>query len=504
MYYFQLIKVAILHELIKDYIDVSQGTLYYSPMLLKSPKLLVIFLFIFAISSGLSGCGSIKKASKSITLPKIIKSKKTEPDTVEKPNIQVEDVVNNNVGAKSIEPITTSGDLLDRIRSGFSLPGLKSKYVRDYEKWNASHPTYLNDLFKRSEPFLYHIVEEVEKRGLPMEIALFPAIESAFKPNAISRSKAAGLWQFIPSTGQGFGLRQDWWYDERRDTLSATQAALDYLEQLYDIFDGDWFLAIAAYNAGQGTVLKAIKANKRKRKKTDFQSLKLRSETRRYVPKLIALRNVVENPARFEVSLPSIANAPYFDVITLPGQVDLKQFSQSINYDHNSLKRLNAGFLRWATSPDGPHRIIVPLAYSQASKQSSVISNDSERIRYHQHIIEPGDTLSDIAQRYGVSVNAIKQTNNLNSHLLRLGSVLLIPISHDEALIANSKPSSKSQIVDPSKQNEVIHYVKRGDTLWSISRSYQVGLQELLRWNNLSVDQTLSLNQALTIFTNTN
>lgn len=485
-------------------------------MISKPLKLLVTLLLVFAVSSGLSGCGSIKKASKSIALPKIIKSKKSEPPIVEKPSAEIGDVLNsddandstsiidNDLDTYAIEKIATQGDLLDRIRSGFRLPSLKSKYVRDYESWNASHPTYLNDLFTRAEPFLYHIVEEIEKRGLPMEIALLPAIESAFKPNAISRSKAAGLWQFIPSTGRGFGLRQDWWYDGRRDTLSATQAALDYLEQLRDIFDGDWFLAIAAYNAGQGTVLKAIKANKRKRKKTNFQSLKLRSETKRYVPKLIALRNIVENPARFDVSLPKIANAPYFDVINLPGQVDLKEFSQSINIEHNSFKRLNAGFLRWASSPDGPHRVLVPLSYSQASRQSTVIRDDALQIRYHKHIIEPGDTLSDIAQHYGVSVSAVKRTNNLDSHLLRLGTVLLIPVSEDDAFIAKTKPPANKQNNDQGSQQKVIHYVKRGDTLWSISRSYQVGLQELLRWNNLSVDQTLSLNQALKIFTQTN
>jgi len=295
----------------------------------------------------------------------------------------------------------------------------------------------------------------------------------------------------------------------RRDVLSATQAALDYLQQLHKTFDNDWFLALAAYNAGQGTLRKAIDANKRKRRKTTFTYLKLRSETQRYVPKLIALRNIVKNPAAFNVNLPKIANTRYFDVVTLPGQVDLRKFSDSIDLDYDRLKTMNAGFLRWATSPDGPHRLLVPLSFSYAGQQSPITQNTAPQLRYRKHIIEPNETLSGIARQHGVSVTAIKKTNGLRSHFINIGRVLLIPLAEDSTIPVRSLPEFKGELNaehDPTaNKNLITHYVKRGDTLWSIARSYQVGLQELLAWNNLSTDQILSLNQALKIFTsNTN
>jgi len=479
-------------------------------MILKSAKPVVKLLLIIVLSSALVACGSIKKAPKSTNIPTVVKNSEAKPTISDKSTTGAEKSASGEITKTSKhQAVLIHTDIFERIRDGFKLPYLKSKYVRQYEEWNASHPSYLNDMFKRAEPFLYHIVEEIEKRNMPMEIALLPAVESAFKVNAISRSRAAGLWQFIPSTGKGFGLRQDWWYDGRRDVLSATQAALDYLQQLHKTFDNDWFLALAAYNAGQGTLRKAIDANKRKRRKTTFTYLKLRSETQRYVPKLIALRNIVKNPAAFNVNLPKIANTRYFDVVTLPGQVDLRKFSDSIDLDYDRLKTMNAGFLRWATSPDGPHRLLVPLSFSYAGQQSPITQNTAPQLRYRKHIIEPNETLSGIARQHGVSVTAIKKTNGLRSHFINIGRVLLIPLAEDSTIPVRSLPEFKGELNaehDPTEnKNLITHYVKRGDTLWSIARSYQVGLQELLAWNNLSTDQILSLNQALKIFTsNTN
>jgi len=212
-------------------------------------------------------------------------------------------------------------DLITRIKRGFSLPNITSPHTSQYIEWSIEHPSYLHDLFTRATPFLYYIVEEIEKRGMPTEIALLPAIESAFKPNALSKSNASGLWQFVPSTGQDFGLHQTWWFDGRRDPIKATNAALDYLTQLNKLFEGDWHLTLAAYNAGQGTVLRAISSNKLKGLGTRYQDLALRSETVRYVPKLQAIKNIVNNPIQYGVDLITIPNQPHFEIVTIPGQI---------------------------------------------------------------------------------------------------------------------------------------------------------------------------------------
>lgn len=393
-------------------------------------------------------------------------------------------------------PLATapSIDILERMRQGFRFPELHSKYVKEYEAWDASHPTYLKNLFVRAEPFLYYIVNEIEKRGLPMELALLPAIESAYKPNAVSRSSAAGLWQFIPATGRGFGLRQDWWYDGRRDVVASTQAALDYLTQLNKMFDGDWFLTLAAYNAGPGTVSRAIKANKRKRKNAGYNDLKLRSETRRYVPKLIALKNIINNPTKYNFKLPSLANKMHFEVIDLPGQADIHGFAKNANIDHKTLQHLNPGYKRWATPPQGPHRLLVPAAKYQAALTAKRLAVASPKIEYRNHTIKSGENLGAIAQRYGVSINALQTSNKLRGTNIRAGKSLMIPI--------RGTLQRNVDINSANAQSKLVHRVQRGDTLWSIARRYKVNLQQLVSWNNLSKNQILSLNQALLVFVN--
>lgn len=417
-----------------------------------------------------------------------------------------------------------TNNLFDRIRSGFRFPDLDSKYISEYEKWNATHPRYLKDLFNRGDPILYHIVNEIEKRGLPMEIALLPAIESAYKPNAVSRSKAAGLWQFIPSTGKSYGLTQDWWYDGRRDLILSTNAALDYLTILNKRFNGDWFITLAAYNAGQGNVAKAIKKNQSKGNSADYSSLSLRSETRRYVPKIIALKNIINNPHAYNVTLPIITNSPKFEILTLKGQVDLNKFSEETGVDSKTLNHLNAGFLRWATSPNGPHRLLLPIGDPAVMQKARVAAQKIIKLDYQRHQIAQGDTLSTIARRYGVRVSELKSANKLASSRIRAGKTLLIPNNGQQAVasvasnnsvvapvtrslsttnsrgIAIATPISSSSFNQAQANPRVIHSVKRGDTLWGIARRYKVRIDQLLDWNKLSKNQTLRLNQSLVVF----
>ena len=387
-------------------------------------------------------------------------------------------------------------DLLTRIRRGFRFPPLNAAEISRYEQWSSEHPTYLRNLFTRAEPFLHHIVEEIEKRGLPMELALLPAIESAYKPNAVSRSKAEGLWQFIPSTGKAYKLHQNWWYDGRRDLLASTDAALTYLTELNKRFEGDWFLTLAAYNAGQGTVSRAITANKRKHRPTGYQDIKLRTETRRYVPKLIALKNIIANPERYGVSLPNMTDRAHFARVKLPAgtQIDLKQFAHKSGIELDQLRHLNAGFLRWATPPSGPNQILVPLSHFGRAHQSIDELAKLPALNLHHHKIQQGETLSQIARKYSVDLAALKTSNRLKNNKIRAGRSLVIPIA-GQAVARQSKQTTKKD-----NKNKVVHRVQRGETLWSIARRYQVQVKQLLAWNQIRPDQILSLNQALKVF----
>jgi len=446
----------------------------------------------------LTACGHLRSGPDSASLPEPI----PEVGPIERPpliNPEPEEIVLSDAeeaAAEAAPAITpnvpvTPIDVFERMRRGFEFPTLNSKHVAEYERWDAKHPTYLTNLFVRATPFLHHIVDEIDKRGLPMELALLPAVESAYKPEAVSRSRAGGLWQFIPSTGRQFGLRQDWWYDGRRDPLASTSAALDYLEKLNKMFDGDWFLTLAAYNAGPGTVMREMKRSKSRRTGTDYSSLRLRSETRRYVPKLIALKNIIQNPPKYDITLPKIASQPYFEVVELPGQIDLNKFAKDAEIELSLLRHLNAGFKRWATSPDGPHRLLVPIGNGDMVAHAREIVKQVPQLSYQNHRIAEGDTLSAISNRYGVSVAALRKSNNLRGTNIRAGRDLLVPIRSGGVLLASADSDSKT--------SQLTHTVRRGDTLWSIARRYKVNLQELLAWNNISRDQILKLNQSLLV-----
>lgn len=428
--------------------------------------------------------------------------KQTSPTVVDASQQQASELEQTSqTEGESVKPSTASveqvpvTDLMSRLRNGFELPEFDSKYTRDYERWNSKHPTYLNNLFARAEPFLFYIIEELEKRDMPLEIALLPAVESGYKPEAYSSSRAAGLWQFIPSTGRHFGLKEDWWFDGRRDPLMATQAALDYLQELNAMFDGDWFLTLAAYNAGQGTLRRAIARNKSKGRNTDYGSLKLRQETTRYVPKLIALRNIIRDPQQFQVKLPDLSNQTYFTVVPLAGQTDLQVFAKESGININTLRHLNAGHRRWATAPQGPHRLLVPLSHELQATSTSERLAKQPTIKYQNHRIKRGETLSVIARRYDVSVSAIQQANKLRDSRIRAGRDLIIPVA--------ANPYQQTTVVSSSQAGKpIVHRVVQGDTLWSIARRYQVQVNQLMDWNQLSSSQVLNLNQALTIFLN--
>ncbi len=391
-------------------------------------------------------------------------------------------------------------DLWNRIRNNYQLPIFEHELVTHYEQWNSKHKDYLFKMFERSQEYLFHIVEEIEKRQLPMELALLPAIESAYNAKAYSRSKASGLWQFIPSTGRYLGMRQDWWADQRRDIIQSTDSALDYLTHLHQEFDGDWILAIAAYNAGKGTIRKAMRRNRNKGLATDFASLKLRRETTRYVPKLIALANAVKEPEQFGIKLPEIDNTPYFVVQPIKGQIDLNRLIKNTDLQRSDIATLNPAFLRWATSPDGPHRLLIPLHHHASVLAYLDSQPEQPQMQWKQHRLKKGDTLSGLAAKYNVNTNAIRTINHMRNDRLRAGKDILIPIVTPVARQSDVAKARNSSSKPKSQQAKTVHQVKRGDTLWRIARNYQVAVADLLSWNNLSDNSVLSLNQTLVIF----
>jgi len=247
---------------------------------------------------------------------------------------------------------SSQNDLWARIKDGYAMPDIESEYTANHEAWYAARPDYMKRMIERSQKYLYHVVEEVQKRGMPTEIALLPMVESAFNPQAYSRSNASGIWQFVPSTGKDFGLKQNWWVDNRRDVTAATTAALDYLQKLHGMF-GTWDLALAAYNAGEGTVQRAIDRNKRQGLPTDYQSLDLPSETKNYVPKLQAIKNIVTDPEKYGLQINSIPNQPYFTRVKAPKQIDAKLAAQLAEISPEEFSSLNPSYNRPVLASNG-------------------------------------------------------------------------------------------------------------------------------------------------------
>lgn len=386
-------------------------------------------------------------------------------------------------------------DIWDRVRDGFGMESLDNKFVAEYEKWYAARPKYITRVVERAYPYLHYIVEEIEKRGMPTELVLLPAIESAFVPTAYSRAHAVGLWQFIPATARRYDIKINWWYDGRRDVIASTRAALDYLQFLHEEFNGNWFYALAAYNAGEGSIAYAIKKNKSKGRDTRYTNLRLKSETRRYVPKLIALKNIINDPARYGITLDPVPNEPYFATVDTGGQIDLNVVRELSGLNPKEMRHLNAAFKRWSTDPDGPHRLLVPLDMAPSLEIALDSLPESARVKWGSYSIREGDTLGQIAQRHGISVSALQRSNRLNGTLIRAGKTLLIPMS-------SGVPQEVAFVSSGAQQESLVHQVRSGDTLWGIARRYNVYISQLTKWNSIRTDEALMPGQSIVVYIN--
>jgi membrane-bound lytic murein transglycosylase D len=405
------------------------------------------------------------------------------------------------------------GDLWQRLRSGFALPGKQRPEVRVHTRWYATHQSYMDRVGERAAPYLHIIVEAVEARGMPGEIALLPTIESAFRPFASSSVRAAGLWQFIPSTGRHYGLKQTWWYDGRRDVQAATDAALSYLQRLHRRFDNDWLLALAAYNCGEGKVAKAMRNNRRRGRPADFWSLKLPRETRNYVPSLLGLSTVVADPERYDIALRPIPDTPYLASVDVGGQIDLALVAELTELSVKDIYRYNPGFNRFATDPQGPHRLLLPVDVAEAFEDKLSALPEDKRLHWKRHVIRKGESLSLLAARYDTSVQALRSLNRLRGDVIAVGKVLLIPVAHQDAARyaglaaalpaggsgkAAAKPKRHPKL--PGSGTKTTYRVRRGDTLWDIARAHRVGVKRLAAWNGLGRRDTLHPGQALVVW----
>jgi len=461
------------------------------------------------ISLALAGCASVSPSPTADSSAELAADQTASTTNVEKSDTATPGTAPaaaSAAGSTSTQPAVAYTNIWARMRAGFTLPPLDSHLIARHEQWFASNPEYMFRMVDRAQRYLYYIVEEVNARGMPMEIALLPAIESSYKPHAYSRARAAGLWQFIPSTGRKYGLKMNWWYDGRRDVMASTQAALDYLEKLYNDFDGDWFLALAAYNAGEGKIGRAIEYNRTRGKPTDFPALtRIKWETKNYVPRLMAMVNIVRDPQKYGVTLASIPNQPYFTVVETDRQVDLGVVAELVNLDIHDLHNINPGYSRWATDPDGPHKLLVPVDKKDALVEGLNQLPETERVQWRQHTVQRGETLSEIGRRYGVSVSAIRQANRMHSNLIRAKQSLVIPVS-SRALtprvttVRTSRPKPTVARADTAGDQLIVHRVRRGDTLWSIARRYGVLVQNLIEWNLLDPSAVLKLGQRIKIW----
>ncbi len=402
--------------------------------------------------------------------------------------------------------ISLDPDLWQLTRENFGLDhGLDNPRIQAQLNWYSRHPRYLDRMADRARRYYHYVLHQTIERGLPSELALLPIVESAYDPFAYSHGRAAGPWQFIPMTAKRFQLKHSWWYDGRRDIQASTTAALDYLELLNNRFDGDWLLALAAYNAGGGNVSKAVRKNRQRNRPIDFWSLDLPDETSAYVPKLIALAKLFDSPESYGLTLKSLPNQPYFAAIETESQIDLAKAAELAGVTIEELYLLNPGFNQWATDPDGPHELLVPIAQAEIFQQALQAYPSDKRVSWARYKIKPGDNLITIAKNNNTTVDTLRSTNSISGNRIRAGQMLLIPQASQQA---KSYVYSKGQrqvkqnqrIALRSGKDKLAYSVRSGDSFWEISRKYGVAVRELAAWNQMAPGDPLKIGQKLVIW----
>ena len=403
-----------------------------------------------------------------------------------KSSIESEIITDTNI--IEIKPEDAPFDIWERIRLELSITIPKDQIAATslYRERLYSNQTAVNRISKSGQRYLFHTLTRAQELGLPVELALLPFVESEFDPYAKSVDGATGIWQFMPATGKEWGLKSNWWYDGKKDVLASTEAALQFLTYLNEKFDGDWLLAMAAYNTGLTRVNRAIKKNKREDKPIRFWDLDLPKETTAYVPKLLVLCELIKDPKAFDVSLPSIANRPYFERVKIPGQLDLMQAADLAGLKPETIYELNPGFNQWATDPSGPHYLLLPIGVSDRFMTQLESLDQNDLVRWDRYKIRRGDNLYKIASRYKIEIAVLKEINGLASDLIIAGKEIMVPRGSAWA----------------GKQNprEQVYIVIGGDSLWNISKKFKVSIEDVVLWNDLDIEVPLQINQEIKIF----
>ncbi|HAS6187438.1 TPA: LysM peptidoglycan-binding domain-containing protein [Vibrio vulnificus] len=479
----------------------DQGGKYYQqPKVKQAGTMRFKFSWVFALLL-LSGCQSLQTESNTSAAPETNASQAKSSQQAAKKVKPSDKTLENVAPEQPVVTPQTQEDVWQRIAMQLSLDVPDHEKVDYYRTWYLKHPNHLKTVSQRATPFLYLITEKIEARDLPLELALLPVVESSFDPFAYSHGSAAGLWQFVPGTGKMYGLEQNFWYDGRRDVAAATDAALDYLTYLNKRFDGDWNHAIAAYNSGGGRVSSAIRKNNKLGKPIDFFSLDLPKETSGYVPKLLALADIIANQEKYGIDIPAIPNQPVLTLVDPKEQLDLAIAAQYAGLPVKELQSYNPAYNQWSTAPEGPFQLLIPVDKAEEFL-AKVEENRGKGMKMVRYKVRSGDTLSVLAEKHNTTSEVIRTANSLSGNNIRVGQYLLIPTSQKDAsayTLSAANRLAKTQATARGKY-KLTHTVKSGESLWSIAKANKVDHQALAKWNGMGPRDTLRVGQDLVIW----
>ncbi len=408
----------------------------------------------------------------------------------------------SEAASRGVAQLQPPADLWERIRRGFAMPNLDNDLVHQQEQWYVSRPDYMQRMTERSRKYLFHVVEELERRNMPTELALLPFIESAFNPQAVSSARAAGMWQFMPATGSYFELKQNVFRDDRRDVLASTRAALDYLQKLYGMF-GDWHLALAAYNWGEGSVSRAIARNQKNGLGTGYTDLNMPSETRLYVPKLQAVKNIVAGPDGFGTELPLIENHPYFQSVTVSRDIDVELAARLADVSIDDFKALNPSMKRPVILAAGTPQILLPWDNAKIFQRNFEAYTDGQYASWTAWSAPVTMSPSEAARRVGMKEADLRQVNTIPPRMLiKAGSVLIVPRS------AKVQDDVASHVADNGQLNLAPEHVTRRttvrarkhDTVASIARRFRLSATQVAGWNDVAASARFKAGQAVVVY----
>lgn len=391
----------------------------------------------------------------------------------------------------------------DILRQEFSINHeINQPAVQTELQWLLSHPGFIQKVCLQSKPYIFHVLTEIKKRHIPGELALVPMIESSFDPFAYSRVGAAGIWQFMPATGTDLGLKQDWWFDARRSITSSTNAALNYLSRLSRYFNGHWELAIAAYDAGEGTLSRAINASGQSFPNISFWQLPLPQETKSYVPRLLALAEIIQHPDIYHIALPDIPYTPFFEEVDVGSQIDLSHAARLAGISYQDLISLNPGFNRWATAPYKPFTLLLPAEHVANFIKNLAITPVTSRVSLAHYTVRKDDSLMSIADAFHSTVNLIYELNQMSSLQITQGQILLIP-SPKNTVASIQSTKEKPHYFHSDSNYKILHIVQKNETFANIANRYHVSLADVFLWNHLEKYAVAEENQQLIIFKQT-